>query len=110
MVGLETALPVVSEVMVTSGAMTWSDVARVMSQAPARIAGLTSHGGSLGVGQPAHLTLVDPAAVQVVDRDRSASLSRNNPWHDRKLTGAVVATFHGGNATVLDGALAGERG
>jgi dihydroorotase len=106
MLGLETALSVVSEVMVTSGAMTWTDVARVMSQAPARIAGLEGHGGSLAVGQPANLTLVDPSAVVVVDRAESASLSRNNPWHERKLTGAVVATVLRGTPTVLNGALA----
>ncbi len=105
MLGLETALPVVSDLMVGGGAMDWADVARVMSQAPARIAGLTGQGGSLAVGQPAHVTLVDPAAVVVVDRDRSASLSRNNPWHERKLTGAVVATVFGGRPTVLDGNL-----
>lgn len=105
MLGLETALPVVSDLMVGGGAMDWADVARVMSQAPARIAGLTGQGGSLAVGQPAHVTLVDPAAVVVVDRDRSASLSRNNPWHERKLTGTVVATVFGGRPTVLDGNL-----
>src|SRR3954454_18611550 len=106
MLGLETALSVVSEVMVTSGAMTWTDVARVMSQAPARIAGLEGHGGSLAVGQPANVTLVDPAQVVVVDRATSASLSRNNPWHERKLTGAVVATVLRGTPTVLNGDLA----
>jgi dihydroorotase len=77
-----------------------------MSQNPARIAGLEGHGGSLSVGQPAHLTLVDPDAVVVVDRDGSASLSRNNPWHERKLTGAVVATVLRGTPTVLNGELA----
>ena len=105
MLGLETALSVVSDVMVGSGALDWAGVARVMSQAPARIAGLEGHGGTLAVGQPAHLTLVDPAAVVVVDRADSASLSRNNPWHDRTLTGAVVATVFGGRPTVLGGAL-----
>ena len=45
MLGLETALSVVSDVMVGSGAMSWTDVARVMSQTPARIAGLEGHGG-----------------------------------------------------------------
>ncbi len=105
MLGLETALSVVSEVMVTSGAMTWADVARVMSRTPARIAGLDGHGGTLAVGQPAHVTLVDPAQVVVVDRAHSASLSRNNPWHERKLTGAVVGTFFRGVPTVRDGAL-----
>ena len=51
------------------------------------------------MGQPANLTLVDPTAVVVVDKDRSASLSRNNPWHGRKLTGAVVATYLRGTPT-----------
>ncbi len=105
MLGLETALPVVSDVMLGSGALDWAGVARVMSQVPARIAGLEGHGGTLAVGEPAHLTLVDPAASTQVDRDASVSLSRNNPWHGRSLTGAVVATVFGGRPTVLDGAL-----
>ena len=83
-----------------------ADVARVMSQAPARIAGLEGHGGTLAVGQPANITLVDPDAVVVVDRDTSASLSRNNPWHERKLTGAVTHTFLRGVPTVVNGELA----
>ena len=76
-----------------------------MSQNPARIAGLDSHGGTLTAGQAANITLVDPSKVVVVDRAPSASLSRNNPWHDRKLTGAVVATVLRGVPTVLDGNL-----
>ena len=89
--------------MVTSGAMTWADVARVMSQAPARIAGLAGHGGSLALGEPAHLTLVDPTAAVTVDRDASASLSRNNPWHGHTLEGAVVSTYLRGRRTFHDG-------
>jgi dihydroorotase len=109
MLGLETALAVVADVMVTSGAMTWADVARVMSQAPARIAGLDGadgHGGTLDVGQTAHLVLVDPAASWVVDRDASLSLSRNNPWHGRGFGAQVHSTYLRGVATVVDGALA----
>ncbi|NYG56064.1 dihydroorotase [Nocardioides perillae] len=106
MLGLETALPVVSTVMVRSGAMTWRDVARVMSSAPARIAGLEGQGRDLAAGEPANLVLVDPDATTTVDRDASVSLSRNNPWHGRELTGAVHATFLRGVPTVLEGELA----
>ena len=105
MLGLETALSVISDVMVGSGALDWAGVARVMSQNPARIAGLDSHGGTLAVGEPAHVTLVDPVGTVAVDRDASVSLSRNNPWHGRTLTGAVVATVLAGRPTVLDGTL-----
>lgn len=106
MLGLETALSVVTTVMVENGLLDWAGVARVMSESPARIAGLEGHGRPIAVGEPANLTLVDPAAQVVVDRAASVSLSRNNPWHDRKLTGRVVATLLRGTPTVLEGALA----
>lgn len=106
MLGLETALPLVASVMVESGLLDWAGVARVMSTNPARIAGLGGQGTALEVGEPANLTLVDPATPLVVDRDASVSLSRNNPWHGRTLGASVVATFLRGTPTVLDGALA----
>ena len=103
MLGLETALSVVSTVMVGPGRMSWADVARVMSANPARIAGLDGHGRSLAVGEPANITLIDAGAEVTVDRDASVSLSRNNPWHGRTLTGAVHATLLRGVPTVLEG-------
>ncbi|WP_323792937.1 dihydroorotase [Nocardioides sp.] len=105
MLGLETALPVVAQVMVDSGLLDWAGVARVMSTNPARIASLTDHGRDLAVGQPAHLTLVDPSATLTVDRDASVSLSRNNPWHGRTLGAAVHSTLLRGVPTVLEGKL-----
>lgn len=106
MLGLETALAVVSTVMVAEGRMDWGDVAAAMSTRPARIAGLDAeHGRPITVGEPANLTLIDPAAAVTVDRDASVSLSRNNPWHGRDLTGAVQATLLRGVPTVLEGAL-----
>ena len=50
--------------------------------------------------------LVDPGASVTVDRDASASLSRNNPWHGRTLTSRVVHTVHAGRVSVRDGVLA----
>lgn len=105
MLGLETALSVISEIMVGSGLLDWAGIAQVMSVRPARIAGLSGHGRPIAVGEPANLTLVDPSATVTVDRDASMSLSRNNPWHGRRLTGAVHATLLRGHPTVLKGAL-----
>ncbi|MFL0459871.1 dihydroorotase [Kytococcus sedentarius] len=105
MLGLETALPVVSEVMVRSGRLGWQDVARVMSSAPARIArldelpGTSRHGAGLVAGAPAHLTLVDPSAAVTVDREQSYSRSRNNPWHGQTFHGQVRATLRAGRVT-----------
>jgi dihydroorotase len=79
-----------------------------MSVTPARIAGLAGQGRTLEPGSPAHVVLVEPDATLTVDRDASASLSRNNPWHGRSLTSRVVHTVYGGRVTVRDGALAQE--
>ena len=93
MLGLEQALQVVNTTMVATGAMTWAQVADVMSVNPARIAGLSDHGRPIAVGEPANLTLIDPAATVTVDADASYSLSRNNPWGGRELTGQVHTTL-----------------
>jgi dihydroorotase len=105
MLGLETALSVVQHTMVETGLLDWAGVADRMSAAPARIARVAAHGGSLEPGVPANLTLVDPAASRVIDPADSASMSRNTPYRGMTLPGLVVATFLRGKATVLDGKL-----
>lgn len=105
MTGLETALSVVQDVMVDTGRFTWADVARVMSTAPARIGRLTGQGRPIAVGEPANLTLVDPAARRLVVPEEQATASVNTPFAGRELPGRVVATFLRGRPTVLDGAL-----
>ncbi|GIE33275.1 dihydroorotase [Actinoplanes italicus] len=99
MLGLETALPIVLSIYGPQ----WELIADRMSRAPARIAGLTGHGGDLTVGSPANLTLVDPSARRVVDPSELASRSRNTPYAGMTLPGRIVATFLRGEATVLDG-------
>ncbi|WP_116113233.1 dihydroorotase [Austwickia chelonae] len=105
MLGLETALSVVTEVMVRPGLMAWHDVARSMSGRPAQIAGLTDHGRPLAAGEPANITLVDPEATVVIDREDSSSISRNNPYHGRTLHGRVMTTLLRGVPTLLEGRL-----
>lgn len=99
MLGLETALPVVSDLLVRAGRLDWADVARVMSTNPARIGGLAGHGRPIAAGEPANLTLVDPDRTITVDAAASRSRSRNNPWHGRSFTGAVHTTIHRGRIT-----------
>jgi dihydroorotase len=99
MLGLETALAVVVETMIKSELLSWTDLAKRMSMLPAHIARLTDQGRPLAVGEPANVILVDPAARQVIDRNDSASLSRNNPWHGRELPDPVVATVWAGRVT-----------
>jgi len=105
MLGLQTALGVVAETMVASGLLDWAGVADRMSVRPAAIGRLGGHGRPLEVGEPANLTLVDPAGSYLVDADALASKSRNTPFAGRTFPATVVATFLRGRPTVLDAAL-----
>ncbi len=106
MLGLQTALSVVQQVMVDSGLMTWADVADRMSTRPARIGRVDAHGRALEVGAPGNVTLVDPDTTWTVEPDALASRSRNTPYRRMTLPGSVYATFLRGTPTVLDGKLA----
>ncbi|RFU84240.1 dihydroorotase [Streptomyces triticagri] len=106
MVGLETALSVVQATMVETGLLDWAGVADRMSLAPARIGRLAGHGRPVSAGEPANLTLVDPAYRGAVDPAGFASRSRNTPYEGRELPGRVTHTFLRGRATLMDGNLA----
>lgn len=99
MLGLEQALAVVMEVMINPGRMDWPTLVDRMSTTPARLGQVSGQGRPIAVGEPANLVLVDPAARATVDRDASASRSRNNPYHGRDLPDPVVVTLWRGDVT-----------
>jgi dihydroorotase len=105
MVGLESALSVVHETMVESGLLDWAGVERVLSVAPARIGDVRGHGEPVAVGSSPELVLYDTAARHDFALADLAGKSTNSPYLGRSLPGRVVATFHGGRPTVLDGTL-----
>lgn len=105
MVGLESALSVVHRTMVEPGRLDWADVARVLSQAPARIGRLAGQGGAIELGAPAELVLYDPSATGEFGLERLAGRSTNSPYLGETLPGSVRWTFHHGYATVRDGEL-----
>jgi dihydroorotase len=89
--------------MVVPGLMTWRDIARVMSENPARIAGLPDQGRPLEIGEPANLTVVDPDATWTVVGMDFASRSANTPYETMTLPAAVTATLLRGKITARDG-------
>lgn len=106
MTGLETALSVAQHVLVDSGRMTWADIARIMSAAPARIGRIEDrHGRPIAAGEPAHLVLLDAQASRTIDPTRGYSASVNNPFGGWSLPGVVRYTFLAGTPTLWDGAV-----
>jgi dihydroorotase len=105
MVGLESALSVVQHAMVDTGLLAWSDVARVLSSAPAQIGQLDGYDDPLEIGSPANITLVDPSVVRSWSTADLAGRSTNTPYLGQQLPGRVIATVHRGVLTVDEGAL-----
>jgi len=100
MLGLETALALA----ITELDMPLSTIVAAMSWQPASIAGIADrHGRPITVGEPANLTVFDPAQQWNVVPAQLASKSRNTPYAGRVLRGKVRHTVFGGNAVVVGG-------
>lgn len=61
---------------------------------PARLLSLDR--GTLSIGAPADVTLIDPELEWTFDKERSQSLSRNTPFHGTELKGRAVRTIVAG--------------
>jgi dihydroorotase len=77
----------------------------VLSATPARIGRITGQGSPIEVGAPAELVLYDTAATRPFGTVDLAGKGVNSPYLGLELPGRVIATFHRGYATVLDGAV-----
>lgn len=100
MLGLETALGV----SIAHLDMPLVDIVAALSWKPAEIAGVADrHGRPIEVGEPANLTVFDPAEQWEVIPGQLASKSRNTPFVGVPLTGRVKHTVFNGEVVVLDG-------
>lgn len=93
-VGLETAVPLCLDRLVRPGLLALPRLVSLFSTRPARLLDLP--GGTLAVGAPGDVTLLDLEKRYVVDPDRFATKGRNTPFAGLALTGRAVATVVGG--------------
>jgi dihydroorotase len=91
--GHETAFAALYTELVRGGGLSLSRLVEAMSCAPGRWVG---EGGSLAVGSPADLALVDLSEEWTAGRETLISRSSNSPYVGRRLTGRVVGTIVGG--------------
>ncbi|MFN8651078.1 MAG: dihydroorotase [Gemmatimonadales bacterium] len=89
--GLETAFGLAVSELVLPGLVTLPELIYRMSTHPARIFNLP--GGTLSVGAPADVVILDPAATWTVDPTTFYSKSRNTPFTGRALTGRADLTI-----------------
>ncbi|TVM03135.1 MAG: dihydroorotase [Candidatus Brocadia sp. WS118] len=103
-VGLENALGVILTKLVHPGILSLKEVVRKMSTNPARIFNVP--GGSLAVGMPADIAVVDMNKQWTVEAEKFVSKARNCPFHGWNLTGQVITTIVGGKVIVENGTMA----
>ncbi|MDX8405704.1 MAG: dihydroorotase [Mariprofundus sp.] len=103
-VGLETMLPVSLE-LVRGGVLSMSDLIAKMSCNPARLLGLNS--GTLSEGVEADVTIFDPEATWIVNREAMVSKGKNTPWHGKVMTGLVTHTLKAGRIVFAEGEICG---
>lgn len=96
-IGLETALPLYVEALVTSGVIAWPRLIEMMTIEPARLCGLDRLGlGMLAEGAPADVTVIDPSAAWTIGASDLAGRSRNTPFLGRSVRGRAIATVVSG--------------
>jgi dihydroorotase len=93
--GLETELGLFIDILVHKRkAIDLARLVALYTVNPARLLGLDR--GTLAVGAVADVTLIDPGLEWTVDKNASASRSRNTPFHGWELKGRAVRTIVGG--------------
>lgn len=89
--GFETAFCVSNTELVKKGYMTLSQLIDRMSATPAKLLGVA--GGSLAVGCPADIVVLDPDRKITVDAKNFVSKGKNTPFDGKNYFGAVCMTM-----------------
>ncbi|MCG8403261.1 MAG: dihydroorotase [Firmicutes bacterium] len=94
LVGLETAVGLVWTELVQKGVLTPLQAVEKLSRNPAGILGVS--GGTMAVGAPADITVIDPRLEETVDPAGFAGKSKNMPFAGRRLQGLPALTVVAG--------------
>ncbi len=95
--GFETAVGVLFTKLVHTNLLSITEVITKLTSTPARILGI--EGGTLTIGKPADITVIDPHLQWQVDANTFKSRSRNTPFHGWTLTGRAILTILNGRIT-----------
>jgi dihydroorotase len=103
-IGLETALALYIRALVEPGVIAWPRLVAMMTAEPARLCGLDQKGlGSLRVGGPGDVTVIDPGLEWTITPEEMRGRSRNTPFYGWTVKGRAVATVVGGEVRMERG-------
>jgi dihydroorotase len=101
MVGFETAVPLVIEILHHQNKIPLIRIAELMSKNPSALLSLNK--GIIDVGSAADLTAVDIGRKETVNVGRFESKSKNSPFNGYVLRGSVRHTIVNGKMIIRDG-------
>lgn len=90
-VGLETAASLTYSELVLGKYLTPMQMAEKLSYNPAKIIGIEK--GALKEGAAADIVIFDPNKTYTILKEDLAGKAKNTPFHNRKVTGKVMATL-----------------
>lgn len=93
-IGMETSLAVGITYLVKTGIMSFEQIIEKMSVNPAKILGINA--GTLSVGAPGDIAIVDIDEAWTVDTEKLHGKSKNTPFKGKTLCGKVKKTILGG--------------
>lgn len=99
-IGMETSLAVGITYLVKTGILSFEQLVEKMSVNPAEILGINA--GTLSVGAPADIALVNLDESWTVDVEKLHGKSKNTPFKGRTLCGKVKKTILGGRVVFED--------
>ena len=104
--GLETSLGVILTELYHTGLFTINEIIDKMSTAPAHIFALNT--GSLKVGSPADVTVIDLNKEWTVDNTKFYTRGNVTPFNGKHCKGKSVATMVAGKFVMRDGVVCGK--
>lgn len=99
-IGLETTLGLVLTQLVDKKVIPLYDAIAKLTINPAKIFNLNA--GTLSVGMPANITIIDLEREWIVDANKFESMAHNCPFHGWKLKGKAVTTIANGKLVMQD--------
>jgi dihydroorotase len=95
-IGFETMLSLVVMELIDRKLMDWIMAIDKLSTGPAKVFGIKDR-GTLKTGSNADIAIIDPDKKYIFTKDSILSKSKNSPFINYKMKGAVVMTISGGN-------------
>ncbi|MCK7510920.1 MAG: hypothetical protein MZV70_47175 [Desulfobacterales bacterium] len=99
-IGFETAVPVVIEMLRHRHGLSHRRILELMSTRPASIIGIPMP--AIRINEPAEISVYDPECIVTIDSSRFLSKSRNTPFQGMSFRGCPKYAIHGAQVMQCD--------